>query len=249
MRLYADTLWAQKAGMSEAEYEDAFWPTDTVEGIAERRFAVADGATETSFSKIWAKQLVRAYGRGEMDNPEDLNGTLHKLQERWWGIVKRKSLAWYAEQKIESGTYAALLGLTLLNDEAGGHNGTWFSTACGDCCLVHLRGDSVLKLFPVEKYSDFNSHPFLVSSHPSALAESVSSLKTVEGTWNCEDRFLLMSDALAAWFYRSLEEGGKPWIVLRDLGYEQPFRPWLDDLRRIGDIRNDDVTLSRISIE
>src|SRR4051794_19375718 len=99
MHIFADCMGVPKVGSSHQEYEDAYWPKILVDGISQQRFAIADGATETSFSGVWAKQLVRAYGNGEMDSPEQIRLTLETLQRRWWKIVGRKKLAWYAEEK------------------------------------------------------------------------------------------------------------------------------------------------------
>jgi hypothetical protein len=73
----------------------------------------------------------------------------------------------------------------------------------------------------------------------------------MEGAWDPGDAFYLMTDALACWFMREVEEGRMPWGVLRDLdtsGEIKPFREWVGDLRMDRAIRNDDVTLLRVDI-
>jgi len=58
-----------KSGNSLEEYEDA-WAhrqTRTPVGI---RVAVADGATESSFAKLWAALLAESYVRSEVDGTE-----------------------------------------------------------------------------------------------------------------------------------------------------------------------------------
>ena len=45
-------------------------------------FAVADGATETSFAGLWARQLVRAYGLGCFDGGD------------WLDQLRREQAAW-----------------------------------------------------------------------------------------------------------------------------------------------------------
>jgi hypothetical protein len=56
MDLYVRAFWLPKAGNSADEYEDAFDYS-----LAERRFAIADGATESSFAKRWARSLVQGF--------------------------------------------------------------------------------------------------------------------------------------------------------------------------------------------
>jgi hypothetical protein len=50
--LSVQAFWLPKAGNTTKEYEDAFDYS-----IAERRFAVADGATDSAFAGHWARIL------------------------------------------------------------------------------------------------------------------------------------------------------------------------------------------------
>src|SRR5438105_2336031 len=158
MHLFAEALWMPKAGNTALEYEDAYWPKHPIRGDSRSTFAVADGATETSFSGIWAKQLVRAYCAGTFNNLSD-SDWLSKRQRKWWSIVRNKPLAWYAEEKLESGTFAALVGLTLNWQSAESENGTWHAEAIGDSCLFQLRGNHILTTFPLQTSQDFTNSP------------------------------------------------------------------------------------------
>ena len=99
MRLFAQAFWLPKSGSTEGEYEDAFWPkrlpVDREAELSDFRVAVADGATETSFSGLWAKLLVRSYAEGRL-LPEGFAASLVKLQARWRSAITRKPLPWYA---------------------------------------------------------------------------------------------------------------------------------------------------------
>lgn len=261
MYLIAEPFWIQKSGCSEAEFEDAFWPEKSVDGSAERKFAVADGATETSFSSIWAKQLVRCYCRGELDPERDFERTLRQLQIRWNQIVRRKPLPWFAEQKLESGTYAALLGLTLHDANPNSPVGQWQAIASGDTCLIQMRGDRIITRFPITSSEEFTNQPILLSTNLNANASALKAIRTSCGGWESGDTFYLMTDALAAWFFREFETGRSPWTVLRDISGEssgkrdnrfpslRPFSEWVQELRAEHALKNDDVTLYRIEIQ
>jgi hypothetical protein len=245
-----------KAGNKDSEYEDAYWPKHAVEGATCARFAVADGATETSFSGIWAKQLVRAYCVGSFDNLSD-SEWLPKLRQKWWSIVRTKPLPWYAEEKLESGTFAAMVGLTLGYDSAEDERGTWHAEAIGDSCLFQLRGAHLLTSFPLQASQDFTNSPILLSSR---LGDDsgVRAMVSVRGEWQSGDHFYLMTDAAAVWFLRAVEHHEAPWEIIRDLDSERdkPIRPRsgmrsfrrVEKARRQGLMRNDDVTLYRIEI-
>ena len=251
MQVFARAFWVPKAGNSETEYEDAFWPHKPLDaGGTCFRFAVADGATETSFSKIWAKQLVRAFCKGCLDAPT-LFDYLPKLQQRWSAIVRRRPLPWYAEEKVRSGAFAAILGLVLRDESEGAACGEWQATALGDSCLAQVRDEKVLARFPLDCSESFTNRPHLLSSNPAYTEQVFERLLRIEGTWMPGDTFYLMTDALAWWFMREVEAGMKPWYVLRDLGtvdQTEEFGQWISNLRRSKEIRNDDVTLLRVDL-
>src|SRR5947207_13463202 len=89
-----------KNGNSAEEYEDAF------AGSAERgRFAVSDGASESSFAGSWAKLLVDGFVR-EAKRPWEVGTWLEPLRQRWAEEIGSKPLPWYAEMKREDGAFA-----------------------------------------------------------------------------------------------------------------------------------------------
>jgi len=251
MHLFCEALWVPKAGNTEAEFEDAFWPRPRLSGERENRFsvAVADGATESSFSGVWAKQLVRAYCHGNIDFA-NIGASLPALQKKWTGIVGRKQLSWYAEEKVQQGAFSSILGLSLEDGDESGKSGSWRAVAVGDTCLVHVRGDELLMSFPVSTSAEFNNSPLLVGSTSNSNSELDHHIRRVHGCWEFGDSFYLMTDALATWFFREFEEGRHPWRTLTDLDSDQRllFRPWIEELRERKTLKNDDVTLYRIDI-
>jgi len=251
VQVFARAFWMPKAGNSEVEYEDAFWPHKPldVQGTC-FRFAVADGATETSFSRIWAQQLVRAFCKGRLDQTT-LSTHLPELQRRWRTVVLRRPLPWYAEEKVRSGAFAAILGLVLRGKPDGAPCCMWQAVALGDSCLVQIRSEEVLTRFPLDCSESFTNRPHLLSSNPVHSERVFEYLRRTEGTWMSGDAFYLMTDALACWFMREIEEGRRPWHVVRDLDTKdqvKSFREWISDLRNDRAMRNDDVTLLRIDI-
>lgn len=241
-----------KAGNSEAEYEDAFWPR-FLEGESNNfRFSVADGATETSFSGIWARQIVRAFGKGHIDFENRLSN-LSELQQRWWKIVHQRPLPWYAEEKALKGAFASFLGLLLEEDKAlnGELQRQWKAVALGDSCLIHIRGEEILALFPLDRSESFTNRPLLLSSTQAVSDQFLEHLCVMKGAWMPGDIFYLMTDAIAHWFMRELEEGQRPWHILQELDttdQEKQFHGLIAELRMNRAIRNDDVTVLRVTI-
>jgi hypothetical protein len=245
MLVQARSFWLPKAGNAEEEYEDAF-STENLNGRSPRRYrcAVADGATETSFSGLWARLLVEAYVDGRLGRRSWLP-TLGRLRSVWQAEVGRKPLPWYAEEKVRLGAYAALLGVTV-TAHADGSIG-WSAAAIGDCCLIQLRAERVHRSFPLSRAEEFSSRPVLVGSVNLSRGDDDVRVIRRSGTARAGDRLVLMSDALACWFLRSHEEGGAP---ARDLEESTAgdFATWIGELRASGEMRNDDVTLIAVDL-
>jgi hypothetical protein len=253
MHVTARVLWQPKAGNRLDEYEDAFWPPRTINRTINRsgktggrfRFAVADGATETSFAGLWARRLVRAYGDGCFAAGDWLD-QLRREQAAWYAEVLQKPLPWYAEEKVRSGAFAALLGLELVS------SGSWRSWAVGDCCLLQWRAGALVAAFPALHAAFFTSRPFLVPSNSAHNAGLMQEVSTANGAWQPGDRFALVSDALGHWLWEQLEANAPPWPLLEELqraGQQRTFAQWIDSLRAESGLRNDDVTALLVAVE
>lgn len=247
MEVTARAFWTPKARYSRREYEDAYAPKRHDGTCAAFRCAVADGASEASFSGMWARQLVRAYCRGALDLP-DLDA-LPTLQAEWRAHVYRRPLRWYAEEKARAGAFAALVGLELASRDSGGE---WRAIALGDSCLAQVREDGVLAHFPLARAEDFSDRPgVLLSSRPERNDETLGHFRSVEGAWESGDAFFLLSDAIAHWFMERVEAGDLSWMVLRDFGTPHeptPFATWVQELRDAKQMKNDDTTLLRVDV-
>src|SRR6266542_1648333 len=106
---------AQKLGTNRNECEDAL-----AYNLQNGAFALADGATEAFDSRFWAQLLTRAwvrYGRPVSRDPfVEMAQCLSERTRRRW--VKKK-LAWYAEEKARSGSYAAFIGMVFEFEYSG----------------------------------------------------------------------------------------------------------------------------------
>jgi hypothetical protein len=247
--IYIDIFHTQKAGNAVSEYEDAFWRASPTAMIEEKsvRIAIADGATDAVYSGLWARLMVKAYGRHGMTttNAQDL---LTKAARTWTRVVGRTPLPWYAEEKARAGSYAALVGLELRrsDDEV---SGSWSALACGDSCFFHVRSEALIHSFPISLSKNFSNAPLLLGSSPQS--SGLEGIRTDSGNWQEGDCFYLMTDALASWFLASCETGAVPWEILRDItiGKNLDFEEWISHLRQHHAIKNDDCTLIGISFE
>jgi hypothetical protein len=235
MQTSATAWWAPKSGHAANEYEDAF----AVEPAA-ARFAVADGASETSFAKQWAELLVERFVH-EPPTAAELREWVAPMQAAWVGEHQGKAQAWYAEAKARDGAFSSLLGVAIEADR-------WRALAVGDTCLFVVRAGRLQKAFPLERAEQFNNSPLLLSSVARSNSNVWDDVRAEEGELRERDQLLLMTDALAQWFLVEAEMGRRPWAALARALTQESFSAFVDMLRASGALRNDDTTLVRIEV-
>lgn len=253
MRVFYQPFFVQKEGNELNEYEDAFVPVGTIEATQSPfRLAIADGATESSFSAVWARMLASSYACGELrDDAQQHGSALARLQWEWSNLLAGADLPWYAEAKIQQGAFSSLLGMSLYDPVGEESTGHWCAMACGDSSLFHVRDDALLIAFPLVCSGDYTSRPVLISSLAAPNRHLDQHIRYATGAYEHDDQFYLMTDALAHWFLQSVEAGERPWRILADFDTSAevaPFADWIAELRRMGRIRNDDVTMVRLNI-
>lgn len=216
-----------KGGHAEAEHEDAGaysevrrWPL---------RVAVADGATESAFARAWAELLVERYVSAEIAETEAFCEQLIAWRKQWAGQAAQRQagLPWYAAAKAEEGAFATWMGLTLYENQ------TWRALAVGDCCLFHYCDDTRVLSWPFTDAIAFTNQPALVSSR---LAHPLPKVHMLEGAWISGDRFILATDAVAA--YLLSEPGRLPTLTDESIQHA----------RAAGRLRNDDVTVLTVHL-
>jgi hypothetical protein len=235
-----------KAGQTAADNEDA-WAVAPEEGPLRAGTplcaAIADGATESAFARLWAERLVQRAVEHPLPGPSDLpadapegggappawDAAIAAAQDDWQAAVRDRQdqLAWYAAAKAEEGAHAALLSLTARADR------TWTAVAVGDCTLFHLQSGSEKLRWPYDAPEAFGNRPALLPSDPD---RPVPSAAVQTGTWGPEDAFVLATDAAAAWLMRRGPAAASA-LVASDTAEA------VATARSEGALRNDDTTI------
>lgn len=222
-----------KRGNSDDELEDAYETNES-----HRRFAVADGASESICSDVWARLLVAKLVAEPLPTGEQWIDWLAVPRESWWADVRQRTLSMYAEPKLEQGASATLVGIQFHS------NGRWNAVGVGDSCLFHLRAGRLLLSFPLTSSEAFNSRPNLANSH---LTGYDIPLLSAEGEWRPGDEFALMTDAISQCLLEQFEQGAPAWDEIGSLVEfhedRQRLEAELTMLRNSRRMRNDDVTL------
>jgi hypothetical protein len=249
VRATVTTLWAPRTGSTTAQYEDAFYPAHDGPRHARRlRFAVADGASESMLSGLWAGLLVRTWCKARRRRlPEILEVAKAAWEVELAAYLEERGrtarpIQWFEEPGLERGAFATLLGVAFSTDH-GHHHGRWQATALGDSCLFQVREGELLSAFPVKSSDEFDSTPKLVPSRVDDLTRVVDAVDEDTGDWRSGDTFFLLTDAVAAWFLRAHEAGEAPWDVLTDVDAD-----WVAARRGDRSLRDDDVTVMRIDV-
>jgi hypothetical protein len=225
-----------KRGSEASENEDAA-DADVRRGLV----ALADGATDAAYSRLWARVLVHRFMRSPFDPVADvthLTNWLLRPQRLWRRAIGRRPLPWFAEHKVAMGSFAAFLTARLWVDGATVY---WSAAAVGDCCLFVVESDDLVVSFPVKDPAEFSSSPLLVGTSTDASMGNYWMRRRGDAS-SCA-LFLFMSDALAHWFLEDALCGGKPWRLLHPLESDGAFEDLVDRLRSTGRLRNDDSTL------
>ena len=233
--IFCQALALPKRGHSSAEYEDAAAFSED-----RGRFAIADGAAESSFAALWAHLLVGEFVNAPADGLAPWTDWLPPLQQRWADQVGSAAMPWYAEIKVQQGAFATFLGVRVQERR-------WQAVAVGDSCLFQTRGDRLHQAFPLVRSDEFGSTPWLVGSRGCDAEAVEQRTRRGEADWQPGDRLWLMTDALAKWFLEQVEAGALPWQeldgLLRAPAPQQAFEGWVAGLRDAGRLRNDDMTL------
>lgn len=205
--------------------------------------ALSDGASVSFSPQTWARRLVRSYLE---------NNTV----DRAWLLAAQAALdAQYDRSKFdllddigvsEQGSFASLLGLSHNNEER-----TLSVTAIGDSVIAILDRTSevVLQTFPYTQSAQFQDSPLLVPSlsrhNPSVFSDEIAPqytlIKRADELSGCT--LVLMTDAIGAWFLKSVEEQDDNWKRLLGIKSPDALHQLVISERESHRLRLDDTTL------
>jgi hypothetical protein len=230
----------QKAGNLIAECEDIWHCVKRNPMVS---IALSDGATESSFAREWARELVKAFVNRDLPWQEVYvcaASWLLPLQTSWQQWLAHQDLSWFAKRKAGEGAFATFVSLEVFADLS------WKSIAVGDSCLFIVRDHCLQTSFPLQKSHEFNNRPKLIGTNVKAANINISQ---IHGDAKFGDRFYLTTDAIACWIFKQLEANQDPWVKLDEISSQDLFAAWVTELRDRHEIANDDTTLLCLKIQ
>ncbi len=235
-------LWGPKGGNDEKEWEDGY-ATNAGAGVV----ALADGAGDGIFSKLWADLLLESFVAQPipLDDPAAVEPWILAQRRAWLEAIRYPEQRWSIQMKIDRSCGAATFVALVLDpasdtlEQAPEATG-WTAWAVGDACLFHIRDGALIGSFPVATASDFGTTPYLYQSKPMRPTP----LAVVQrGELGPDDLIVLATDAVAQRLLAEVESGTPPdWRRFWDLDQEV-WRREIAELRAQNAIVNDDCTL------
>ncbi|MFG1619007.1 hypothetical protein ACGFI3_40165 [Nonomuraea wenchangensis] len=261
-----------KGGGEPEEYEDAYEVLPRVSAVEEidvttLRIALSDGASESVLAGPWAKTLVEhfvAVPPEVIDSPKVFGHEAVRATVSWETtlgdyVVRREAegrpIKWYEQPKLDRGAYATLLAVGFRPLQEGepadpADKGRWSAAVIGDCCVFHVREGALVAAFPVTESEGFSTNPDLLNSRNQDSSLISRRVVMKAGSLRQQDDVYLCTDAVAAWFLREVEHGGRPWETFKDLGTDDGLRfsDFVQEERASGRMRNDDATLIHVAV-
>lgn len=232
--------------MSEAECEDK--NAVSSQDLSNLQIAIADGATESLFSDIWADILVNNY----VNKGADLlnSSTLESVSQKFVYTASQKVLKmpetrqWFMYEKLERGTHATLAAV-----EFSSTLETVQILTVGDSCVFWCYGNAdEINMLPELTAEEFGSFPDSICHLPKTWQSLEQKVLKKEITFQNNLQMVLCTDALACWLVKELETKSSIWEELLQISDYSFFTDFIETLREKNSIRNDDVTLVLINV-
>lgn len=237
-----------KMGCTRAEIEDAA-AADGARGL----LAIADGATDSAFQRLWAAQLCDAY----VTDPPAATGCeellawltpwLAERRAAWHAAIDWASIPWHGWMKAQqTGALSTYLAISLETAPDAEGARPFSALAVGDCALFHVDAQgALLRAWPLNDPALYGNAPFALSSLRPLPEDACTRgiLLRREGLLRAGESLLLTTDALALWVLRTLALGETPLSRLAAVADEEAFGALVEELRRDHLLRDDDCTL------
>jgi serine/threonine protein phosphatase PrpC len=244
-----------KAGNRDVENEDALFPESGSDENSNGKpitFLVADGATQTSFSGLWARCLIEACVKNRLTET-GFQRSIENAREKWQKSFEGKEIPWHAAEKIRQGAFAALIWLEVQYLPLQPANAySWKALAIGDCCLFIARKQSIYLSLPLQNVTDFSLHPTLIPSKLEQLHSIKGKIQTAKGSLKKGDQIILASDAIAAWILKQSQSDRLTFLEMvqsiKNAKNGDGFTKWVNSLRKTGEIKNDDTSVIYIEL-
>lgn len=241
-------LTEPKDGWPAEDCQDAYAISRT-----RHRFCIADGMTDSAFSREWAHLLSAGMITLPSWRRSEILTWVTNVSMQWREALPA-NLPWYLSRKVSKrGSFATLAAIDLTPQErawtnSGRERRLYRAFAIGDSCIFHVRNDRLVSVFPPLSPTEFQHRPVALGTDSQVANESAIAQRIiVHGSWRPGDRFLLMTDALAAYTLATLQQGAIGMRAALPFRRDaRAFSQWVSAARLRGTLKDDDTTLLEI---
>jgi len=224
----------------------------------ERRFAISDGVSGTSYSKEWANLLTESFVEAPFNEPEpDIKKWIYPLQVSWYNsvpwdrLINSKGGVDSYEKAMDGAAATFLAGVI----EDSGGKVILKAWALGDTNLFIVRNDENVFSFPLKSSEDFSLYTSQIFSTPKKIEPSeelinyVGKFEYMAEEIHHGDIVICSSDSISKWYLESIEHKTLenisviPWHELLSLDSEEKFHSFIREKIDIENMKNDDSTL------
>lgn len=193
-----------------------------------KRFAIADGVTNSDFSGPFARILVRRWVHAPPTSKAAFNDWLADAQAEWDAEtaphIAELRKVYYNRTKAFVG-HAAFVGAQLRERSNGKRVLT--ALALGDSALLQVRGGRLVAAFPLANAAQYSSDvTALPTKGKPKQAPSLHEIEVADG-----DEIFMVTDALAKWSLEEVAAGRDPFSTLRAAKSKSAFGPLVDKAR------------------
>ncbi len=207
VRLFWREWTLAKIGYDPEQNEDACLASKFKDddGSTASLIAISDGASETVYSRLWARKLVEA---AEPNWPalsaDELNQRLEEVRQGF-SPTESESLTPFTKlfvrnKFLSQGSQATLLVLTVTGSKDT-DSLTLRALSIGDSCLLLFRENGEVCPFPVRTSDDFGLEPGLVQSRTQERLDC----RRWDDKMEPGDLLLVCTDAVGKWALQCLE--------------------------------------------
>ncbi len=214
-----------------------------------QRYAVADGVSASYMPSIWAEILSETFANDDT-TPELFNklleeGLLDNLSAKWKEQAEeieqqaegKLAMRYERTKELYVNAASTLAGISIYDNAVH-----YF--VIGDSCIFLIDKSSLTVLSEIKSVDSFTNRPDYIASDNHIDGTPIVGSEKLPDGW-----IVLMTDAVAKWFWKKQEQNPEFVIELWNISTQDEFESLIQKERDDETMDNDDVAIVMIKVE